>query len=151
MHLILQISSHGSTESPFPFFPSFSSFIKKKDRSRLFCMNTGSMYLPFWKFNGCLNFFFFFFWVGGEFTVIYVNVFLHESQPRVTAGFFFYSFHKSSYNHCSLAAPQPYLLFVRRLLGLLNWHVRPVKTAPRKQHIPDESFNGGFTYQSDEK
>lgn len=95
-------------------------------------MNTGSMYLR-------------------EFTVIYVNVFLHESQPRVTAGFFFYSFHKSSYNHCSLAAPQPYLLFVRRLLGLLNWHVRPVKTAPRKQHIPDESFNGGFTYQSDEK
>lgn len=94
-------------------------------------------------------------WGGGGFTVIYVSVFLHESQPRVTAGwvffFFSYSFHKSSYNHCSLAAPQPHLLFVRLLLGLLNWHVRPVKTAPRKQHIPDESFNWGFTYQSDEK
>lgn len=151
MHLILQISSHGSTESPFPFFPSFSSFIKKKDRSRLFCMNTGSMYLPFWKFNGCLNFFFFFFLSRGGIHS-HLRQCLSSWKPApCNSRVFFYSFHKSSYNHCSLAAPQPYLLFVRRLLGLLNWHVRPVKTAPRKQHIPDESFNGGFTYQSDEK
>lgn len=146
MHLILKFSSYGSTN---PFFSSFSSFIKKMNQSRLFCVNTGSLDLPFWTFSGCLNFLEKRGGVG--FTVIYVNVFLHESQPRVTAGWFFYSFHKSSYNHCSPAAPQPHLLFVRLLLGLLNWHVRPVKTAPRKQHIPDESFNWGFTYQSDEK
>lgn len=61
-----------------------------------------------------------FFWSRGEFTVIYVNVFLHESQPRVTAGWFFIPSTKAAIIIVVSQPPQPHLLFVRLLLGLLN-------------------------------
>lgn len=67
---------------------------------------------------------FFFFGVGGEFTVIYVNVFLHESQPRVTAGWFFIPSTKAAIiivvSRSPTPPPQLHLLFVRLLLALLN-------------------------------
>lgn len=152
MHLILQISSHGSTESPFPFFPSFSSFIKKKGSKQVVLHEHWEHVSAILKVQWMSQFFFFFFFLSRGGIHSHLRQCLSSWKPApCNSRVFFYSFHKSSYNHCSLAAPQPYLLFVRRLLGLLNWHVRPVKTAPRKQHIPDESFNGGFTYQSDEK
>lgn len=89
--------------------------------------------------------------------------FFIKNQLHVTAGLLFFLLflflQQSSYNspplflHCVFSSFF-YLFFVCvpwSLSSLLNGHVRPVKTAPRKQHIPDESFNGGFTYQSDEK
>lgn len=36
-------------------------------------------------------------------------------------------------------------------LGALDGHVRPVEAAPGQQHIADESFDGGFTYQAHEE
>lgn len=96
--------------------------------------------------------------------------FFIKSQLRVTAGLLFFpllnSFNKAAIivSPLSPSRKDPTVFFSffflsvfvcvslgLSLSSLLNGHVRPVKTAPRKQHIPDESFNGGFTYQSDEK
>lgn len=136
----------------------------------MFCRNTGAPKSNFESSADVSIFLSLFFWSGGGcgwdggFTVIYFNVFLHESQPHVTAGCFSL-FIPSTKAAIIIVVPSPPPTPALTPLSpsfvcsspsgvfffLLNRHVRPVKTAPRQQHIPDKSFNGGFTYQADEK
>lgn len=48
---------------------------------------------------------------------------------------------------------RPFLTFAAplQLSPLLNRHVRPVEATPRQQHVPYQSFYGGFPHQTDEE